>query len=54
MRTLSLVIDRVSIEFALTVYLHKGCPAQEFAGGLDDCASRSARIVDATGRTNCR
>ena len=44
----------VSIEFTLTVYLHKRCPVQELAGGLDDCPSRSARIVVATGRTNCR
>ena len=46
--------DGVSIEFPLTVYLHNRCPAQEFAGGLDDCPSRPARIVVATGRTNCR
>ena len=46
--------DGVSIEFTLTVYLHKRCPAQKFAGGLDDCPSRPARIVVATGRTSCR
>ena len=46
--------DGVSIEFTLTVYLHKRCPAQELAGGLDDCPSRPARIVVATGRTSCR
>ena len=36
------------------MYLHKRCPAQELAGGLDDCPSRPARIVVATGRTSCR
>ena len=36
------------------MYLHKRCPAQEFAGGLDDCRYRPAKIVVATGRTNCR
>ena len=36
------------------LYLHKWCPAQEFAGGLDACPCRPARIVVATGRTNCR
>ena len=36
------------------MYLHKRCPAQELAGGLDDCSSRPARIVVATGRTSCR
>ena len=36
------------------MYLHKRCPAQALAGGLDDCPSRPARIVVATGRTNCR
>ena len=46
--------DGVSIEFTLAVYLHKRCPAQELAGGLDDCPSRPAKIVVATGRINCR
>ena len=36
------------------MYLHKRCPAQELAGGLDACPSRPARIVVATGRTSCR
>ena len=46
--------ERVSIEFVVTVYLHKRCPAEELAGGLDDCPSRPARMVVATRRTNCR
>ena len=36
------------------MYLHNRCPAQALAGGLDDCPSRPAKIVVATGRTNCR